>query len=370
MTDTAEYRPLEGLPTPALVVRGAQVVYANPALLTLLGLGLEEVRATPGPELMARFSPEDRAWLQPMHEDYTRGKTAPDTVWLRVREAGGQERTWCMRRGSGLRPEDTLLVLFDAEGEASMRRLTEALAQAAGELGRCRDEQAVLETAVEAIHRQGFFVAVLLLEGDALVHGPMRQDPAQVAAGERLYGKPIHEVRFPRSSLPHIEDVLARRKAAFHHDFLRALEHFHASELLAHMRRAYPLVRALDAPIFVEGEPYGVLSVQGETLTPTSAATLELFARQVGGALENVRHHRLAASRLQSELVAQERLTVLGEAASVVAHEVRNPLGSILNAVAVLKRDKLGPVGTSAVQMLEEEATRLDAMVRDLLDVV
>jgi signal transduction histidine kinase len=49
---------------------------------------------------------------------------------------------------------------------------------------------------------------------------------------------------------------------------------------------------------------------------------------------------------------------------------VRNPLGAILNAVAVLKRDKLGPVGTSAVEMLEEEATRLDAMVRDLLDVV
>src|SRR5512144_3111344 len=104
VSDTAEYRPLEGLPTPALVVRGDQVVYANPALLTLLGLGLEEVQATPGPELLARFSPEDRAWLQPMHEDYTREKTAPDTVWLRVREAGGEERTWCMRRGSGLRP--------------------------------------------------------------------------------------------------------------------------------------------------------------------------------------------------------------------------------------------------------------------------
>ena len=61
---------------------------------------------------------------------------------------------------------------------------------------------------------------------------------------------------------------------------------------------------------------------------------------------------------------------MLGEAAGVVAHEVRNPLGAILNAVAVLKRDKLGTVGTSAVEMLEEEATRLDAIVRDLLDVV
>jgi two-component system, NtrC family, sensor histidine kinase HydH len=142
------------------------------------------------------------------------------------------------------------------------------------------------------------------------------------------------------------------------------------------LRRAYASGRVLDAPICVEGEPYGVLTVQGEALTPASAATLELFARQVGGALENVRHHRLAAgrlaelSRLQAELVTQERLSVLGEAAGVVAHEVRNPLGAILNAVAVLKRERLGPPGASAMEMLEEEATRLDAMVRDLLDVV
>ncbi|WP_375773896.1 ATP-binding protein [Archangium gephyra] len=372
----AEYRPLEGLPAPVLVVRDNHVVYANPAMLALFGIGLEEVRATELLKLLARYAPADQSWLEPIHADYTRGQGVPDRVWVRLREAGGQERTWCMRRGAGLRPEDLLLTLFDAEGEASTRRLTEALVQTAGELMHCRDEQAVLETAVEAIHQQGFFVTVLFIEGEALVHGPMRQDPAQVAASELLYGKPIQEVRFPRASVPHLDEVLTRRKAAFHQDFLRALENFHPSELLAQLRRAHPVVRALDAPIFVEGEPYGVLSVQGETLTPTSAATLELFARQVGGALENVRHHRLAAqrlaelSRLQSELVAQERLTVLGEAAGVVAHEVRNPLGSILNAVAVLKRDKLGPVGTSAVEMLEEEATRLDAMVRDLLDVV
>jgi signal transduction histidine kinase len=295
---------------------------------------------------------------------------------MRLRMTGGQERTCCMRRGTGLRPGDALLTFLDVEGEASMRRLTEALVETASELMRCRDEQAVLETAVESIHRQGFFVTVMLLEGDVLVHGPMRQDPAVVAAAEQLYGCPIQEVRVPCANVPHIAEVFTRRKAAFHHDFHRALEHFNALDVRARLRSAYPIVRALDAPICVEGKPHGVLSVQGETLTPTSAATLELFARHVGAALENVRHHRLAASRLaelsrlQAELVAQERLSVLGEAAGVVAHEVRNPLGSILNAVAVLKRDKLGPMGTSAVEMLEEEATRLDEMVRDLLDVV
>ncbi|QRN99291.1 GAF domain-containing protein [Archangium violaceum] len=376
MSDTAEYRPLDGLPVPALVVRGDHVVHANPVLLSLLGIGLEEVRACTTVQLLARFSPADQAWLEPMHKEFTVGKPAPDTLWLRMRVAGGQERTYCLHRGSGLRPEDTLLMLLDAEGEASMRRLIEALVAASGELVRCRDEQSVLEAVAETIHRQGFYVTVMLVEGDVLRHGPMLQDAASMEAAEKLYGRPIPEVRIPRSSVPHIEEVFARRKAAFHQDILPALERFHGPEVLELLGRTYMARRALDAPIFVEGEPYGLLSVQGEALTPASAATLELFARQVGGALENVRHHRLAAarlaelSRLQAELVAQERLTVLGEAAGVVAHEVRNPLGAILNVVAVLKRDKLGPVSTSAVEMLEEEATRLDAMVRDLLDVV
>jgi len=376
VSDTAEYRALDGLPVPALVARGEQVTYANPALLSLLGVRLDEVLATASGELLARFAPADRSWLEPMHEGYTRGESAPATVWMRVRVAGGQERTLSLHRGTGLRAEDTLLMFLDAEGEATMRRLTEALVAASGEMMRCRDEQSVLEMAAEAIHRQGFYVSVLLMEGETLFHGPMRQEPASVASAELLYGKPIHEVRFPLSSLPHFEDIFARRKAAFHQDLLLPLERFHSPEVLELLKRMHPARRALDAPICVEDRPYGVLSVQGQGLTPVSAATLELFARQVGGALENVRHHRLAAarlaelSRLQAELVAQERLTVLGEAAGVVAHEVRNPLGAILNAVAVLKRDKLGTVGTSAVEMLEEEATRLDAIVRDLLDVV
>ena len=376
MSDSAEYRPLDGLPVPTLVMRDDRVIHANPALLAMLGIPLEEVCAATGSELLARFVPQDRSWLAPLHEDFQRGESTPDTLWMRVRGAGGQEQTWCMRRGTGLRPGDTLVTFLDAEGEASMRRLTEALVETASELMRCRDEQAVLETAVEAIHRQGFFVTVMLLEGDVLVHGPMRQDPVVVAAAEQRYGCPLHEVRIPCSTVPHITEVFTRRKAAFHHDFHRALRHFNALEVRARTRSDSPIVRALDAPICVEGEPHGILSVQGTALTPTSAATLELFARHVGAALENVHHHRRAASRLaelsrlQAELVAQERLSVLGEAAGVVAHEVRNPLGAILNAAAVLKRDKLSPLGTSAVEMLEEEATRLDAMVRDLLDVV
>jgi two-component system, NtrC family, sensor histidine kinase HydH len=378
VSDTSEFRPLEGLPVPVGVLRAERLVYANPAMTALFGASLEELSRLSMKELIARFTPREQAWIEPLNEARARGERPPAAeLWLRLRGGDGRERTCQIKVSPGTRPDEEVVVLLDMEQEDTVRRLTEALVAAASEMMRCRDERAVLETAVEAIHRQGLHVSVLLLEGDAFVHGPMRQDAAALAVAEKLYGRPISEVRFPRTTLPYMEEVLARRKAAFHQDVHLMLERFHTSELAAFLKRTFPNARALDAPILVGNTPLGVLSVQGQTLTPASAGTLELFAGMVGSALENVRHYREATSRvaelsrLQGELVAQERLSVLGEAAGVVAHEVRNPLGAILNVVAVLKREAgLGAIGASAVAMLEEEATRLEDIVKDLLDVV
>ncbi|XXF76846.1 ATP-binding protein [Myxococcaceae bacterium GXIMD 01537] len=366
------YGLLEGLPLPACLLREGRLARANPSMVELLGVPAGELEGLSLTRLSERFAPREPVWEQTLS-----GPPSDVPAWVRLRGAGGQERTLLVRTGPGLDARERLLVLLDVEAEAAVRRLSEALVVAAGEMMHCRDEAAVLETAVDAIHRQGFFVTVLKVEGDTLRHGPLRQDADAVAWSERVYGQPISEVSFPRTSLPHLDAVLGQRKALFHADLHATLEPFHHPEVARMLRERFPRVRALDAPLLVQGEPLGILSVQGESLTPASAGTLELFARLLGGALENVRHHRAAEgrlrelARLQGELVAQERLSVLGEAAGVVAHEVRNPLGAILNAVAVLKREgRLGPSGASAVEMLEEEATRLEDMVRDLLDVV
>jgi PAS domain S-box-containing protein len=378
-TAPADYRLLEGLPVPTAIIRGERVLHANAAMAALLGVTAEELLAPSLSELISRFVPEERGWVEPMYEALAKGGPRPEQAyWVRILRGDGQVRTMSLRHAPGVTPDETVVVLLDVEGEDAVRRLSEALVAAAAEMLRCRNEDAVLETAVDAVHRQGFYVSTLLLEGDTLRHGPLRQEPASVAAAERLYGQPISQVRFPRASVPHFEEVLARRKAAFHQDIFSAVSRLHSPEVLEHLRRIYPSdSRGLDAPILVDGRPYGILSVQGVSLTPASAGTLELFAQLMGGALENARHHQTAAvrleevSRLQEELVTRERLTVLGEAAGVVAHEVRNPLGAILNSVAVLRREThLGATGQAAVGMLEEEVIRLEDIVRDLLDVV
>jgi signal transduction histidine kinase len=76
-------------------------------------------------------------------------------------------------------------------------------------------------------------------------------------------------------------------------------------------------------------------------------------------------------AQAQAELVARERLAAVGEMSAVVAHEVRNPLAVMFNAIGGLRRE-LGDdtKGHSAelLGILQEEADRLRRLVDDFLD--
>jgi signal transduction histidine kinase len=71
----------------------------------------------------------------------------------------------------------------------------------------------------------------------------------------------------------------------------------------------------------------------------------------------------------QKELVRKERLAALGELSAVVAHEVRNPLTVIFNAVSSLrKQNTLSGDTRTLLDILEEEAERLKRVVGELLE--
>lgn len=70
----------------------------------------------------------------------------------------------------------------------------------------------------------------------------------------------------------------------------------------------------------------------------------------------------------QAELVRKEQLAAVGELAAVIAHEVRNPLAIIMNAVSSLKRHPADKAQTDTLfEILTEETTRLNRIVGDLL---
>jgi signal transduction histidine kinase len=72
---------------------------------------------------------------------------------------------------------------------------------------------------------------------------------------------------------------------------------------------------------------------------------------------------------LEEELRRRDRLSALGQAAMVIAHEVRNPLGIIKTSTEVVRnRARLGPSEDRMLGYVIDEVRRIETLVRDFLD--
>jgi signal transduction histidine kinase len=71
---------------------------------------------------------------------------------------------------------------------------------------------------------------------------------------------------------------------------------------------------------------------------------------------------------IEEQLRRAERLSVLGELAAVLAHEIRNPLGSIRGTAEILKDDyQPGDKKYEFLEILMKESDRLNRVVEDFL---
>jgi two-component system sensor histidine kinase HydH len=87
-----------------------------------------------------------------------------------------------------------------------------------------------------------------------------------------------------------------------------------------------------------------------------------------GVLIERQWRERRRSESLQRELARQERLSSLGQMAAGLAHEIRNPLGSIQGAAEML--GDRAPAGTREGELfdvLRKESLRLGAVVNDFL---
>jgi signal transduction histidine kinase len=130
-------------------------------------------------------------------------------------------------------------------------------------------------------------------------------------------------------------------------------------------------------PIHSRGRILGTLSIGRKTLQPfdkPELALVEAAADQIGLALDNARlysdslHQLDELKRAHAQLIHAEKMKAVGELASGVAHEINNPLTTILGQTHLLLthpettshvRDRLGIVA--------EEAGRAARIVQNLL---
>ncbi len=75
------------------------------------------------------------------------------------------------------------------------------------------------------------------------------------------------------------------------------------------------------------------------------------------------------SDELRMKMAERERFAVIGEMASVLAHEIRNPLGSIKGFAQYLKEQNTDnrSQGTDSLDIIISESKRLEALTEDLL---
>jgi PAS domain S-box-containing protein len=158
------------------------------------------------------------------------------------------------------------------------------------------------------------------------------QNPASARRVGHLLGQLPVEALKPEISRAHYEQAHARAMAG--EQVREELAYDEAGELRTFSR--------VVAPVTTDGQVSGVVG-------------LDLDITEM--------------KQAQDALLRRERLAELGVMAAVVAHEVRNPLGSISNALALVRRRvELNDEGHSLCRIMEDEVQRLDSMVVSLLD--
>lgn len=128
---------------------------------------------------------------------------------------------------------------------------------------------------------------------------------------------------------------------------------------------------SLCAPIATpQGSVFGILNVArsgSEALTSRDLEVCDAIAMLVGDTLERLQS-RDSERELRERVRAVEHLSMLGEVAAGIAHEVANPLASVKSNVIALAEDmaELAPVIDTARGDLADVAADVPVLLRDI----
>ncbi len=97
------------------------------------------------------------------------------------------------------------------------------------------------------------------------------------------------------------------------------------------------------------------------------AAALERYRRQSEARLAELREANADLTQAREDLIFAEKMATVGHMAAGVAHEVGNPLASVIGFVELLQADPDGELAEDLLPRIRTELDRIHRIIRDLL---
>lgn len=339
------------------------LTYANEQWVEYSGLTHENAeRQWP----LAALHPEDRdfclaRWAQALREGREFEMEA------RCRRQDGVYR-WFMMRASPLKDARGDIISWfgvttDIHEQKQSERSAHFLADASAELGGITDYQGTLRR-IAGLAVPGFadWCAVDILKEDDTLHrlAVMHVDPARIPLAHELHR------RYPRSR----EDgfgpwrVIATERPELHAEISeQMLRQAACDEGELELMRALGIRSAICVPLVCRGSVFGVLSFisgdEGRRYCRDDLRVAEDLARRAAVAIDNaVLYRKLQdAHRRKDEFLA------------TLAHELRNPLAPIRNALQVMQLTSDEHMIAQSRVIMERQIEQMVRLIDDLLDV-
>ena len=352
-----ELAHLDDLPDAFFAVEDGVVLWCSRSAARLLGCERDELVGLALDALLDAGEPER---FRAIEEQRRAGWVIPHALRMRFRVPGGGNVSTDIRLGHAQVDGANLLLISARDAseveraEALMRRLTRLAVDADA----ATDAEALLDACAPVFLELGWGVGFTeVVEGGSVMRKVVAAEGFPVGA----YGQALVGLKLPFERTPMVTEVVST-EAPLLLDNLPTLQPGKMSEATAMSDSMVEakIGRSAWCPVRSGGQLSHLIVVVGADISEHDFIALQLFATQLGAATDAARAHLQAMRR--------ERLTALGEMSAVMAHEVRNPLSIIFNAVAGLRRQMTDDASPQLLDIIDEEGRRLRRLVEDLLD--
>jgi len=351
----------QALPDPCVLVADGRVVAVNAALLALVG------ETAPDSVELAELIAEDRDWVaERARQAYVNGETLRLHVRARTRSVPVDLRVGKTETGRWI------LIGRDATPAERVGSVVGRLSSIYARVPQIDTLGALFAQSQSLFDALGWTVALFRVEGEDVVlqdvwlSEQLREHPSGFG---RTIDEQLRDRRLPRrmslERVPFIRAAAVEGRGSTIDDFpplaKRAIEllGFEAPQLERGLLVDLGLARGATAPVFSGDRVSHVVSVTSSAFDERDSASLQLFASTLSSVLR--------MNELGAEMGRQQRHAALGQMSRQLAHEVRNPLAVILQASRQARKEGGAPARAKLLDMIDEEAGRLERLMADLV---